>query len=256
MSIESDRISWYTSSTCKQSIVSKHLKTRSRKEAKQRPPRKTNGRGFSLGHELGIPLWIAFCVGIAWVYSSWVRQSNTDVTIVSSIERPEPVKRKPLELPPTGVLHAAEILEEEDVSQVRVFLRAPVDDDESPLSASCVGSESVVQPDYHRFIQVVDWDSHTVVATAFVRAGEMVAIPLPSGSYKLRYADGRKWYGEQEMFGSKYMYEMTERFSSEAVKLQFSRFTSGTDIGTSCLNADVDKKRVKNDALPAQNQEI
>ena len=255
--------------------MSKKPETDFNKEVKRRARRENNHGGFKLGHELGIPLWIAFCVGIAWVYSSWVRQGNADVTSVNSSSEtvnsirehynsfkqlepvpPEPVPPEPVELPPTGVLQAAEFIDEWEVAQLRVFLRAPVADDESSLSQTCSGSESIWQAEQHRFLQVVDWDSNTIIATAFVRAGEMVEIPLPYGSYKLRFAVGTEWYGEKEMFGSQYIYEMTERFSSEAAKFRFSKFTPGSDLGSYCPNGNLGKKRIKNDALPAHNQTI
>ena len=255
--------------------MSKKLETDFKKEVKRRARRETDRRGFKLGHELGIPLWIALCVGIAWVYSSWVRQGNAEVTSVNSSSEavnsivehynsfkqlepvpPEPVTPEPIELPPTGVLQAAESIDEWEVAPLRVFLRAPVADDNSSLPKTCAGSESVWHAEQHRFLQVVDWDSNTIVATAFVRAGEMVEIPLPYGSYKLRFAVGTEWYGEKEMFGSQYIYEMTERFSSDAAKFRFSKLTPGSDVGSYCPNGNLGKKWIKNDALPAQDREI
>ena len=35
----------------------------------------------------------------------------------------------------------------------------------------------------------------------FVRAGEVVTVDLPPGSYTLRYADGKDWYGHSYLFG-------------------------------------------------------
>lgn len=243
--------------------MSKKLETHFTKEVNRRVHRENNPQGFKVGHGWGIPLWIAFWVGLAWIYSSWVRQGNANVTIVNSppesvnsIEPPQPVKPNPVELPPTGILQAAELIDEENVARLRVFLRAPVADDESSLPATCVGNESVWKADHHRLIQVVDWDSNTIIATGFVRAGEMVEIALPSGTYKLRYAIGNQWYGEKEMFGSQYIYEMTEKFSSESAKFEFSALTPGADIGSYCPNGNLGQKQIKNDAWPAQNQTL
>lgn len=59
-------------------------------------------------------------------------------------------------------------------------------------------------PERHFFVKVVQWDSDAqVVATMFVRAGQTAKTELPFGSYRIKYATGKVWYGEQHLFGKK-----------------------------------------------------
>ncbi len=48
--------------------------------------------------------------------------------------------------------------------------------------------------------------SGKVVCWFFVRAGETVETPIPKGSYQIKMATGKKWYGEEHLFGREATY--------------------------------------------------
>jgi hypothetical protein len=62
------------------------------------------------------------------------------------------------------------------------------------------------------FIKLVDADTGVTIVTAFAIGGRDLNLDVPLGSYKLRYANGMKWFGEKYLFG-----ERTERFEAEDV---------------------------------------
>lgn len=55
--------------------------------------------------------------------------------------------------------------------------------------------------DENYYIKLVDSRTDRVAETIFVRSGDTVEVKVPVGSYKIRYATGRKWYGEEDLFG-------------------------------------------------------
>jgi|GEM_PF-3040016 len=149
-----------------------------------------------------------------------------------------PIKRPSITLPPTGVLKRTGSAGVRAFSSLRFFLREPLSSEKSYLSATCSSNEE------NYFIALVDWQSEKVIITAFIRAGEMVEIPVPPGSYKLRYAKGDKWYGEKELFGSNNMYEITKPFSSEPAQFKFQT-GSEQDLGVNCFQGNLRSKVLK-----------
>jgi hypothetical protein len=155
-------------------------------------------------------------------------------------------KPTPMALPQTGMLKQPPRTEAY-MAQIRFFLRAPLPEEKSSLPATCSAEKTVgafTTPNHH-FIQLLDWQSDKVIATAFIRSGEMVEMRIPFGTYKFRYAVGTEWYGEKEMFGSDEIYEMTDRGSFNTAKFEFSMKTPGSDIGAYCFNGNLGKKTVK-----------
>lgn len=53
----------------------------------------------------------------------------------------------------------------------------------------------------HVVVRVRDWISQTPIATAYVSSGEEVRIILPRGKYRLVFADGKTWEGDEALFG-------------------------------------------------------
>jgi hypothetical protein len=51
------------------------------------------------------------------------------------------------------------------------------------------------------FVKMYDVDRGKDVVTFFVRGGETVAVKVPLGTYKVKYAAGDKWYGRKDLFG-------------------------------------------------------
>lgn len=155
----------------------------------------------------------------------------------------KPPALKPVALPLSGVKKAAK--PGVPASQLRFFARAPLLDENSKISTRCrigMGAVPVINNNNY-YVEVLDWQSGKIVTTAFVRSHEMIVIPVPYGTYKLRYAEGKEWYGDKVMFGSPDMYEMTEKYTGTAARLEFNA-NGGHDISVHCANGNASRKRV------------
>ena len=64
---------------------------------------------------------------------------------------------------------------------------------------------------YHYFIKVVDWTSGNAVLTIFICSGHSVQVDVPLGSYRIKYAAGKKSYGETYLFGSETLYSEADK---------------------------------------------
>jgi hypothetical protein len=53
----------------------------------------------------------------------------------------------------------------------------------------------------HYLVKLADYVSHAAVMTVFVRDGSTIRINVPLGTYEMKYAAGRKWYGYEHLFG-------------------------------------------------------
>lgn len=63
----------------------------------------------------------------------------------------------------------------------------------------------------HYFVKVADWVTGEPVATIFLRAGQSAETLVPIGTYRIRYATGETWYGEQFLFGPQTSYSEADR---------------------------------------------
>ena len=87
------------------------------------------------------------------------------------------------------------------------------------------------------FIKLVDFHTNKTAATIFVRGGEKVKIEVPLGSYKIKYAIGKTWYGETDLFGH------STRYLSSNIILNFinsGNYISGKELilyNSECGNA-------------------
>lgn len=79
-----------------------------------------------------------------------------------------------------------------------------VDDPIAPLRI-------VTRSNDHYLVKVVDWDTEETAMTMFIRAGETVKVEVPLGSYKLKYAAGKTWYGDIFLFGPNTVYSEAEK---------------------------------------------
>ncbi len=179
-------------------------------------------------------------------------------TELSKPAKPKPPAPKPVALPPSGVRKQG-LKPGEPASKLRIFVRAPLSSENSKVASGCGGDVlDPVKNVNNYYVELLDWQSGKIVTTAFVRFNETLEIPVPYGSYKLRYAEGLEWYGDKNMFGSQDMYEMTEKFSETATQLDFDE-TRGHDIGFHCSNGNSGRKRVTKspqEALPTTTKEI
>lgn len=92
----------------------------------------------------------------------------------------------PLILPRTGVFHS--------------YFRKSDSRTLAPLKISTSGNN------INYFIKVVRSDTERVVETIFIRGGDTAITHIPLGSYRIKYADGRIWYGTKLLFGPSTQY--------------------------------------------------
>jgi hypothetical protein len=64
--------------------------------------------------------------------------------------------------------------------------------------------------DYHHVLKVVEWNTKSPVVEVFARSGQTINLDLPLGSYELRYASGKIWYGWQYLFGPETTYSKAD----------------------------------------------
>jgi TPR repeat protein len=65
----------------------------------------------------------------------------------------------------------------------------------------------------HYYIKMTDWSTDKVVQTMFIRAGSSLNVKVPLGSFRIKYAVGDNWQGEQNLFGEKTaFYKADKRF--------------------------------------------
>jgi hypothetical protein len=57
------------------------------------------------------------------------------------------------------------------------------------------------EPGANYFVKLVAPGSRTPILTAFIRDGEKLSIKAPLGTYNLRIASGKEWYGLKYLFG-------------------------------------------------------
>lgn len=79
---------------------------------------------------------------------------------------------------------------------------------------------------YHYFVKIVNTKSHEELGSYFIRSGEALDIEVPLGSYEVRYATGRRWYGKTYLFGPDTMYSKADSlFTFSFDGQQYSGYT-------------------------------
>lgn len=61
------------------------------------------------------------------------------------------------------------------------------------------------------FVKVVDAYSQNSIITLFVHGGQTLKVNIPLGTYRIKYATGKTWYGEQHMFGPNTRYSEADK---------------------------------------------
>lgn len=193
--------------------------------------------------------WLLLAMSVITGFTYLLRSGSSVIETGNLTKVSHPVDMKPVELPKSGVFKKAQSQSPQTHwARLRLFLRTPLPDEKSPLPSDCSerNSTDITGSNQNYFIELLDWDSNKVITTAFVRVGEMVEMRMPIGTYKLRYTAGDRWYGEQQLFGSRVKYEMTERFSpNTAAKFAFTKEGTGGDVGFYCLSGNLSRKQIK-----------
>jgi len=65
--------------------------------------------------------------------------------------------------------------------------------------------------DRHYFVKITDYQTDRRIATAFVRGGDTTKISVPLGTFRLKYATGETWYGENLHFGPETIYSEADQ---------------------------------------------
>jgi peptidoglycan hydrolase-like protein with peptidoglycan-binding domain len=63
----------------------------------------------------------------------------------------------------------------------------------------------------HFYVKLAYPNSRNIVKTFFVRSGSTVKTEVPLGTYELKYAAGKKWYGTTCLFGRDTVYSKAEK---------------------------------------------
>ena len=63
----------------------------------------------------------------------------------------------------------------------------------------------------HHFIKIVHAIDGNTVKTIFMRSGDTINTKMPLGSYNLKYATGKTWYGKEHLFGPETIYSKANK---------------------------------------------
>lgn len=75
-------------------------------------------------------------------------------------------------------------------------------------------------------VKLVDTYSRSLVLTVFVRSGTTVDIKVPLGSYEVKYAAGKRWFGYEYLFGVDTIYSKADKiFTFEIADNQISGYS-------------------------------
>ncbi|XHX79314.1 MAG: hypothetical protein RBJ76_05110 [Stenomitos frigidus ULC029] len=146
----------------------------------------------------------------------------------SSQEQQSTPSLPPVAVPLSGVLenYGTASSTAKGSGRLRIYSAPIKEADGSGFQKECPESENkALTRKQHYFVRVSDWNSNQMVLIAFIRPGEKVDLKLPFGSYKIRYATGFKWYGEQHLFGeaTRYTQLMEENPSQQPLKVKLSQ---------------------------------
>lgn len=96
---------------------------------------------------------------------------------------------------------------------------------------------------FHHVVRIMKLPQRTLAAEYFVRSGLPLTMDVPLGSYELRYASGKTWYGWQYLFGPDTSYSKADTpFTFSDDGYQISGYTvelimqSGGNLSTSGLS--------------------
>ncbi|MFX0095721.1 MAG: TerB family tellurite resistance protein, partial [Candidatus Hodarchaeota archaeon] len=65
-------------------------------------------------------------------------------------------------------------------------------------------------PERHNFIKLCDYRTKDAILTAFIRGGTELSINVPLGTYELKWATGKAWFGDSYLFGPETTYSMAD----------------------------------------------
>ena len=79
---------------------------------------------------------------------------------------------------------------------------------------------------YHYFVKIVNIVNHQELGSYFIRSGGMLEIKVPLGTYEIKYATGKQWYGTSYLFGPETTYSKADSlFTFRFDGYQYSGYT-------------------------------
>jgi hypothetical protein len=86
--------------------------------------------------------------------------------------------------------------------------------------------EIVTSPDVDYFVKLVDARTGADAVGIYVNGGRTIKVPVPLGSYEMRYAAGKTWYGSKALFGTETNYAKADsRFDFRMENGGYSGYT-------------------------------
>ena len=64
---------------------------------------------------------------------------------------------------------------------------------------------------FHHVIKILQSSNKQVIGEYFIQSGRALKLEVPLGSYELRYASGKVWYGYQYLFGVETTYNKADQ---------------------------------------------
>jgi hypothetical protein len=96
---------------------------------------------------------------------------------------------------------------------------------------------------YHYYVKVVDKVTNNELSSYFIRGGESLNIKVPLGTYEIRYATGKQWYGVSALFGPETTYSKADsKFTFSFDGYQYNGYTvelikrQGGNLRTSAIH--------------------
>jgi hypothetical protein len=75
-------------------------------------------------------------------------------------------------------------------------------------------------------------DDTQLVCWFFIRSGESAETAIPAGSYRLKFASGKTWYGEKHLFGAEAEYSAIAKVISIPADTRYTLRLTPSAAGT------------------------
>jgi len=92
-------------------------------------------------------------------------------------------------------------------------------------------------------VKIVDYYSKSDVMTIFIKGGDTIRTKVPLGTFEIRYASGKQWYGYNYLFGDDTSYSKADQsFDFRNTGYQITGYTltlyrvSNGNLRTSYMN--------------------
>lgn len=147
--------------------------------------------------------------------------------VVYSVLQEDFSENGPEYLNPQGEISEDEVIHTDPQEEIPTFnelpIPLPVNGDEETFHNNVeVAPLQIKTPvnsvEHHHFIKIVPAFAENTVKTIFIRSGSTINTKMPLGSYKIKYATGKTWYGTEHLFGPETIYSKANKtftFSEE-----------------------------------------